>query len=73
MSPEIILPNEHNKEDVIITVQLPLSDYKIMRELIEERQAMNGLKKWLTGNVFWLCGGMLSVLGLFAYFKGVGK
>jgi hypothetical protein len=36
-----------------------------MREMIEERQAMNGLKKWLQGKVFWLAGGLLSLIGVF--------
>lgn len=70
---EIKIIPEYNKDDAIISVQLPYKDYKVMREIIEERQAMNGVKKWLTGNVFWLCGGLLSVLGLFAYFKGIGS
>lgn len=70
MTPEIKIIPEYNKEDAIISVQLPYKDYKVMRELIEERQAMNGVKKWLTSNVFWLCGGVLSVLGLIGYFKG---
>lgn len=61
------------RDDIIVNVRLPYKDYKIMRELIEERQAMTGVKKWVTGNVFWLCGGLLSVVGLFAYFRGLGS
>lgn len=51
-------------DDEIIEVRLPLKDYKVMREMIEERQAMAGLRKWITTKVLWLVGGALSVLGL---------
>jgi hypothetical protein len=57
--------NEIGKHDVVVEVRLPLKDYLVMREMIEERQAMNGLKKWLQGKVFWLAGGLLSILGVF--------
>ena len=60
-------------EDTIIEVKLPLKDYKIMRELIEERQAMNGLRKWFTNRVLWLVGGLLSSLGLFEAFRRLGE
>ena len=43
---------EHDTwDDEIIEVKLPRKEYKIMREIIEERQAMNGLRKWLTTKV----------------------
>lgn len=60
-------------EDIIIEVKLPLKDYKIMREIIEERQAMNGMRKWLSTKVFWLVGGILSCLGLFEAFRRFGE
>jgi hypothetical protein len=51
-------------DDEIIEVRLPLKDYKVMREMIEERQAMTGLKKWITTKFLWAVGGLLSILGL---------
>ena len=60
-------------EDIIIEVRLPLKDYKIMREMIEERQAMNGIRKWLSAKVFWLAGGVLTCLGLFEAFRRFGE
>jgi 5-bromo-4-chloroindolyl phosphate hydrolysis protein len=60
------------KDDEIIEVRLPLKDYKIMREMIEERQAMNGIKKLLT-KLFWIAGGLLSLLGLFEIFRRFGE
>lgn len=59
-------------EDEVIEVKLPRKDYKIMRELIEERQAMNGMKVILA-RVFWVAGGLLSLLGLFELFKRFGS
>ena len=67
------MTNNLGNEDIIIEVKLPLKDYKIMREIIEERQAMNGLKKWLNGRVLWLAGGVLTCLGLFEAFRRFGE
>lgn len=64
--------NADDKNDIIVNVRLPYKDYKVLRGLIEERQAMVGVKKWISGTIFWLAGGLLSVLGLFAYFKTLG-
>lgn len=50
------------KDDEIVNVQLPLRDYKVMREMIDERQAMQGLKKLLS-KIFWFAGGLLAVVG----------
>jgi hypothetical protein len=61
------------KNDVIVQVELPLKDYLIMRELIEERQAMNGLRKWLQNKVFWLAGGVLTLLGVFEILRRIGE
>lgn len=61
------------KNDVVINVQLPLKDYLIMREMIEERQAMNGLRKWLTTKVFWFAGGIMAVFGVFEAFRRFGE
>lgn len=67
------MTNDLGKEDIIIEVKLPYKDYKIMREMIEERQAMNGMRKWLTTKVFWLAGGILTCLGLFEAFRRFGE
>ncbi len=56
-------------EDEIIEVRLPLKDYKVMREMIEERQAMTGLRKWITTKFLWAVGSILSVLGLIEAFR----
>lgn len=60
---------EHEQEDTVIDVTMPKRDYDVMREMIAERQAMSGLKKWLTTRVFWLAGGILSIFGLVEVFK----
>lgn len=67
------MTDNFGNEDIIIEVKLPLKDYKIMREIIEERQAMNGLRKWLSQKVFWLAGGALTCLGLFEAFRRFGE
>lgn len=64
---------EEIKDDEVIEVRLPRKDYKVMREMIEERQAMNGLRKWLTTKVFWFAGGLLTILGLFEAFRRFGE
>jgi 5-bromo-4-chloroindolyl phosphate hydrolysis protein len=66
------MTQELTKEDEIVEVRLPLKDYKIMREMIEERQAMNGIKRLLT-KIFWVAGGLLSLLGLFEVFRRFGE
>jgi len=65
--------NERSDLDVIIEVKIPLKDYKILRDMIEERQAMNGLRKWLTTRVFWFTGGLLTILGLFEAVRRFGE
>ena len=62
------MSDDHNKEDQIITVQLPLKDYKTMRELIEERQAVDGLRK-IAAKIFWFAGGILSLVGVIEVFR----
>lgn len=67
------MTEDPTKNDVIIEVKLPLKEYMIMREMIEERQAMNGLRKWLTNRVFWLAGGVMALLGVFEAFRRFGE
>lgn len=50
-------------EDIIIEVKLPLRDYKVMREMIEERQAMHGLRKWISSRLIWAAAGMITIVG----------
>lgn len=54
-----------NEKDEVINVRLPRKEYEMLREIIEERQAMNGLRKFLQTKVFWLAGGILTILGVY--------
>lgn len=58
-----------SKDDEVIEVRLPRKDYLVMREMIEERQAMTGLKKFLQTRVLWPVGAILSVMGLIEAFR----
>lgn len=60
-------------DDEIIEVRLPLKDYRVMREMIEERQAMTGLRKWIQTKFLWTIGGLLSVLGLVEAFRRLAE
>lgn len=62
------MQDDLTKDDEIVTVQLPLRDYKQLREMIDERQAMIGMKKLLT-KIFWLAAGLLSILGVVEILK----
>lgn len=59
-------------DDEVIIVELPRKDYKIIRQIIEERQAMNGIGKIMT-RVFWFAGGLLGIVGLFEVFRRLGE
>lgn len=60
-------------EDVIIEVKLPLRDYRMLREMLEERQAMNGLKKWISGKIIWLAAGIITLVGAFEALRRLGE
>jgi hypothetical protein len=62
-----------NEEDDIVEVKLPLKDYKMLREIIEERQAMNGLRKWISGKVIWLAAGIITLVGAFEALRKLGE
>lgn len=62
-----------NAEDALVTVTLPLRDYKVMREMISERQAMKGFKRWITSVLFWLAGGGMSLIGVYEAFRRFGE
>ena len=62
---------EPNDDDVI-DIKMPRRDYKIMREMIEERQAMRGLKRWISGKLLFVIGSLLAVTGLLEALKRLG-
>lgn len=62
------MPVEPNDDD-IIDVKMPRKDYKVMREMIEERQAMKGLKRWLTTKLLFVVGSLLTITGLIEALK----
>jgi hypothetical protein len=65
------MSDDLTEDDKLVTVQLPIKDYKVMREIIAERQAMSGLKK-IIERFFWIAGGVLSVLGLIEILRRFG-
>lgn len=59
-----------NADDEIITVQLPRSEYKVMRELIKERETYNNLVHKLKTNWIWfIAGGILTLWALWDKFS----
>lgn len=62
-----------NNEDVIIEVKLPLKDYKMLRDMIDERQAMTGLKKWITSRIIWIAAGIITLVGAFEALRRLGE
>lgn len=62
-----------NHEDVIIEVKLPLKDYKILRDMLDERQAMNGLKKWISSRIIWVAAGVITMVGAFEALRRLGE
>lgn len=62
-----------NSEDVIIEVRLPLKDYKMLRDMLDERQAMNGLKKWISSRIIWVAAGVITMVGAFEALRRLGE
>lgn len=62
-----------NSDDTIIEVRLPLKDYKVMREMIDERNAMNGLKKWVSSRIIWVAAGIITLVGAFEALRRLGE
>lgn len=62
-----------SNEDVIIEVKLPLKDYRMLREIIEERQAMRGLRKWISSKIIWVAAGIITILGAFEALRRLGE
>lgn len=63
---------EDNENDEIIWVRLPRKDYVVLRQMIDDQNAMAGVKRWFHkwgSLVFWTATGALSVIGLYNFFK----
>ncbi len=63
---------EDDKNDQIITVRLPRSDYIVLREMIDNQNALSGVRKWFHKKLsilFWIAGGLLTMAGLFEFFR----
>lgn len=60
---------QEKSEDDVIYVRMPIRDYKIMRDMIDERKAMSGLKKWVSTRIVFVVGTLLSIVGLIEAFK----
>lgn len=63
---------EDNVGDQIITVKLPRSQYIVLRRMIEDQEAADGVQRWLRSKwiVFAsLLGTALTAAGLYEFFK----
>lgn len=67
------LPRHIEEGDEIVSVSLPLKDYQVMRELIAERQAMRGLKRWLTHGILWILSSIVAFVGAFEVLRRLGE
>jgi len=60
------MPQEDFKDDELIDVQLPRSQYKILKEVIQREEAYNWFYRMIVTNwIFIVAGGVLTVLLLF--------
>lgn len=60
------MPQEDFKDDELIDVQLPRSQYKILKEVIRREEAYNWFYRMIVTNwIFIVAGGVLTVLLLF--------
>lgn len=66
-------PTPHDPNNDIITVRLPVRDYKVLRTILDERQAMNGLKLWITSRVIWFAAGIITLVGAFEALRRLGE
>ena len=61
-----VMPQEDFKDDELIDVQLPRSQYKILKEVIQREEAYNWFYRMIVTNwIFIVAGGVLTVLLLF--------
>lgn len=54
-----------NDKDEIITVQMPRKDYEILREIIEDRQAMRGIRRFIQDKLVWIAGTIMVLAGCY--------
>jgi len=60
------MPQEDFKDDELIDVQLPRSQYKILKEVIQREEVYNWFYRMIVTNwIFIVAGGVLTVLLLF--------
>lgn len=60
------MPQEDFKDDELIDVQLPRSQYKILKEVIQREEAYHWFYRMIVTNwIFIVAGGVLTVLLLF--------
>jgi len=60
------MPQEDFKDDELVDVQLPRSQYKILKEVIQREEAYNWFYRMIVTNwIFIVAGGVLTVLLLF--------
>ena len=59
-----------NTDDELITVQLPRSEYRVMRQIIKERETYDNFRIKLQSNWIWfIAGGILTVWALWDKFS----
>lgn len=62
-----------NEDDEVIEVRLPKKDYLVLRQMIDDQTALDGVKKFFKKYInlaAWLAASALTILGLYQYFKG---
>lgn len=62
---------EANSDDLVINVKLPYKDYLILRRMIDDQTAIDGVKSWFKSKfhlLIWIGGGLLTLTGLYNFF-----
>jgi hypothetical protein len=49
--------DEDFKEDELINIKLPRSQYELLKVMIKREQAYNWFTNWMRNNVLWVIGG----------------
>lgn len=66
-----------NKDDELIDVKLPRGEYRVLREIIKEREALSWLRRWLMSVGFAMAGGLVTLAVFWdrvkAWFSNIGK
>jgi len=61
-----------NTDDELITVQLPRSEYRVMRQIIKERETYDNFRIKLQSNWIWfVAGGLLTLFALWEKFHSL--